>query len=108
MAATSEVPVNVSLGAADRIVELGLWPQFKAMVEHTERSTPNLHSITVSFDKRAGEGESSVLILAEVEEFNPSTPGMADETTEWQWDRWAAETFPPDVLTHFCMMAIPA
>ena len=108
MATTAELPVHVSEQAEHRILELGLLPQFQAMVEHTKQSTPSLRSISVSLDDQAGEDDSPILILAEIEEFNVSAPGMADESTEWRWDRWAIETFPPDVLRHFCMMAIPA
>ncbi|MDR3633940.1 MAG: hypothetical protein P4L84_09055 [Isosphaeraceae bacterium] len=107
MATTAEVPVNVSEQAEHRILELGLWPQFEAMVEHTKQATPSLRSISVSLADQAGVA-SSILILAEIAEFNVSAPGMADESTEWRWDRWAIATFPPDVLRHFCMMAIPA
>ncbi len=102
MAKIAESLVNISLQAADRILELEVWPQFKAMLEHTKQSTPGLRSIAVSLD------DATILIVAEIDEFDPNAPGMADESTEWRWDRWASETFSPDVLRHFCMMAIPA
>jgi hypothetical protein len=107
MATTAELPVNLSVHAADRIVELGVWPQFKAMLDHTQHSTSGLRSISVSLDEESGGGDPMILLIAEVEELNLSQRGTADKSTEWQWDRWAVETFPPDVLRHFCMMTVP-
>jgi len=107
MATTAESPVNISLGAADRIFELGAWPEFKAMLQHTRRALPGLRSISVSLDDLDDRRDPIVLIGANVDENRPDDPGMADESPEWEWDRWAAETFPPDVLRHFCMMGIP-
>jgi hypothetical protein len=78
------------------------------MLEHTKQSTPGLRSIAVSLDDQFRQSDPTILIVAEIDEFDPNAPGMADESTEWRWDRWASETFPPDVLRHFCMMAIPA
>ncbi len=108
MSTIKELPISISVPAADRILELQAWPQFKAMLEHATQSTPGVRSIAVSLDDQSRQSDPMILIVAEIEEFRPDTPGMADESTEWQWDRWASETFPPDILRHFCMMAIPA
>lgn len=108
MATIVETPVNISLQAADRILGLEVWPQFKAMLEHTKRSTPGLRSIAVSLDDQSQQRDPMILITAEIDELDPNATDMADESPEWRWDRWASETFPPDVLRHFCMMTIPA
>lgn len=108
MATMAEVPVSISGPAADRIFELELWPHLRVMLEHTRQATPGLRSIGVSLDDGSGPGEGILLLIAEVEEFDSDAPGMANESAEWRWDRWASETFPPDVLRHVCMMAIPA
>lgn len=87
MAAVADLPVNLSENAVERILELGVWPQFKLMLEHTKLSVAGLRSISVSVDEHAAEEDSSILILAAVDVFTVSAPGKADESTEWRWDR---------------------
>src|SRR5882762_10076403 len=102
MATTADARVDISLDAADRVVSLGLWAELKSMLEHTERAVPGLRSITVSLDKQSDSDEPIVLILANRDDERPETSGIADESVEWKWDRWAIETFASEVLQHFC------
>lgn len=104
VAMTLEIPINLSLAAADRILALKLWPQFKTMLEHASQAIPSLHSIVVSLDDQAQPGDPTILLIVEVDGF----PSKTVETTEWQWDRWAIMTFPPDVLRHFSLMIVPS
>lgn len=83
MATITEFPVNISLQAADRILDLDVWLPFKAMLDHTKQSTPGLRSIAVSFDDQSQQSDSTILIVAEIDEHDPNAPGMADESTEW-------------------------
>ncbi|MEO6811818.1 MAG: hypothetical protein ABI353_22140 [Isosphaeraceae bacterium] len=109
MATVTSPLVNISLSAADHILALGVWTPFRAMLERTTRATPGLRSITVSLDDSAGLGESIIRIVGETDQV-PHEEAGADpeqESTDWQWERWASETLPPDVLRHFCMMTIP-
>ena len=108
MTTTAELPINISVPAADRILELEAWPQFKAMLEHAQQSTRGLRSIAVSLDDQSRQTDPTILIVVAIDEDDPDALGMADESTEWRWERWASETFPADILRHFCMMAIIA
>jgi hypothetical protein len=108
VATTTELPIKISVPAADRFLELETRPRFRAMIEHPRQSINVLRLITVSLDDQSHPEEPTTLMVAEIDDSHLETPGVADESAEWRWDRWAAETFPPDVLRQYCMMAIPA
>jgi hypothetical protein len=108
MTTKTDTSVDISFDAADHIQCLGVWPEFKTMLEHTRATVPRLRSISVSLDKQVDSDEPAVLILANVEEPGAEVSGLADESAEWEWDRWAVATFSPEVLRHFCLMAVPA
>jgi hypothetical protein len=101
MAAEPAVFISVARDAAEQVAQLGIQPEFEAMLDHTWQTIPGLRSISVSLDDGFEQGtHPTVLILAELIE-----PGRGDHSLEVQWDEWAVATFPADVNRHFCMMA---
>lgn len=108
MATVAEIPVVILLPAADRALALGFWPEFKAMLEHTKDSVPGVLAISATYDDRWRDDDQHLIVIAaEVgeEDFHPRAPGT--ESIAWRLDRWAIETFPPEVLEHFCIIAFP-
>jgi hypothetical protein len=104
--ATHTLPVQVSDDAEAYVESLGLRPEFEAMLEHAKQAIPGVRSILVRVDDSFETGEPIILILADLSQPGTSGPGGSGESAELAWDRWAVETFPPDVNRHFCMMAI--
>jgi hypothetical protein len=100
--ATMTIPVRVSPEAEARVAQLGVRRELEIMLEHTKEVVPGLRSITVSLEDRYDHGDEPVLLIsAEV-----PGPGSVDDPTQRLWDRWVIETFPPEVLEHFCFMEV--
>src|SRR5690349_15892086 len=100
------VPEIIDPEAEAQVEKLGLQPEFRAMLDRIKQVVVGLQSISVSLDPRPEGDDPIILILAALKDPGPDGSNMADEGLESQWDRWAIETFPPDVNRHFCMMAI--
>jgi hypothetical protein len=60
--------VTLTLSAAEHIMKLGYWSEFRAMVEHTEETMPGLRSIHVTLDQMTGCDEMIVVLDIEVED----------------------------------------
>src|SRR3954447_14339914 len=98
--ATMTIPVRVSPEAEARVAHLGVRRALETMIEHTKEAVPGLRSITVTLEDRYDCGDEPVLLIsAEVPDLGP-----VDYPSQRQWDQWVIETFPPEVLEHFCFM----
>ncbi len=107
MATVTNVPVDISFAATDRVLQLGYWPEFKAMLEHAQQSMPGLRSIHAWFDDRVSADEAEIIIDIEVDDLRPQTPGMSEEPLRWRWNGWVVENFPPEVSRHFGLTVLP-
>src|ERR1700737_3447777 len=88
---------HVAADAAARVVELGMEREFREMLDHTEKSIPNLRSVAVMLYHDPGEpGQPRVLITA----YRAGAESV-DDRAEADWSAWQVRAFPPQVCRWF-------
>src|SRR5438132_476869 len=99
--ATTTIPTTVAPKAAARVVELGFQADLERMLEHTRLTVPGLRAIDVTLEDDPCPGEDPGVVIWSHRE----DPGPGDDPTDRQWGEWEAQTFPPEVSQHFCMLS---
>jgi len=103
MAVETNIPVTVSLEAAERTGELGMQSQLEQMLDHARQTIRGLQSLRVVLAPPFDTGEeSSVIIEAMID----SHPSIVDDRTDWDWGTWQVENFPPQVCQYLHLTTI--
>jgi hypothetical protein len=102
MSTTATIPVTITPEAAAHIQELGLQREFEHMLEHTKQVIPSLRTIRVEMSYEPDPCSEPVVILWA----HRDDPGPDPDQTDWDWNVWQVNTFPPDVFRHFAMLPI--
>lgn len=96
MSASTDIPLTIAPEAAARVAELGLQRELEQMIEHVREVVTGLVAIEVviaeCYDSRDETGVS-------IEAYR-DRPHDPKDKTFWNLNRWAVETFPPQVLEH--------
>jgi hypothetical protein len=100
MAMTTTIPIAIAPEAAARAAELGMESEFDAMVEHSKQAITGLQSLDVRLEiDPEGEDEVRVVLWARREDRN-----VGNDKSEWHWDEWMVQSFPPEVCRHFVLV----
>ncbi len=103
MNAATDIPVTITPEAEARITELGMRKELEQMIAHVREVVPGLSAIDVKlaecYDTR---DETGVSIFAYSDRLFQPGEKVSDEM-----DRWAINTFPPQVLEHLCILYSP-
>ena len=99
-----DVEIKIDEDAAARVKELGFQREFEQMLEHARRTAPGFRRIhvTLQYDPECPHNDPGVIIWVNRDD-------LADKTkrdpTDWEWGKWQAATFPPQVFEHFSMIS---
>ena len=94
-------PLSVTQEAADFIAASQLGEPFQKILDSLPQRMPGLESIAVCLVQPYDLGGEPRVVLDVTRE--PS--GLADDPTDRHWQRWAAETFSPEILQSFILMS---
>lgn len=98
---TPTLPCSITSQAAAYVAKIGMQAPLQKMLDNIPLRIPNVRAIQVYLQEPydLGGGPSVILDVAR------DRPDAAYDDTEWRWQRWVAETFPPEEFQHFCILS---
>ena len=100
MATTTAIPITIAPEAAARVAALGMQRELELMVEHSKQAVPGLQSLEVTLEiDPDGSDDPRVVLWARRDD-----PNVGNDRTEWRWDEWMVQSFPPEVCQHYVLV----
>ncbi len=100
MSTTTSIPVVVQPDAAARVTALGRQTELEQMIEHVRQMVLGIRYIEVQLRPSYDLGDDDRVVI----EATIDKPHLDDDRTDRQLIRWQVDTFPPEVLEHFCIL----
>ena len=96
---TTTVPTTISAEATAHVAELGMGEQFRQMLDHIRQTVTGLRSIDVILNRIVDEDYRPLVAL----DVWINCPDWENDRTNMSIFEWEIDTFPPEVLQHFCI-----
>ncbi|CAN5607081.1 hypothetical protein BH23PLA1_BH23PLA1_30680 [soil metagenome] len=99
---TTTIPIRITPEADAFATARGFWRELDAMIERTRQVIPDLTAVSVALEERGERDAPTPLLLISAE---VRSDRAFEDRSEWDWGRWAVETFPPEIMERVCMLA---
>ncbi len=99
---SATIPLTINQEAADFIADKALQKPFHHILDNIPKRIPGVQAIAVSLQEPYDLGGEARVIL----DVTRDHPGLTDDPTERQWERWVVENFPPEEFEHFVLLTI--